>query len=365
MALSAIIVIVLAVARNVVLISFLEGSDYIRNQLSLPPTYLQFDEHALQLYMHKRRLSLINESSVINYLHIYEHFRKDMEMSVVDMDCKLTNSSTRDEYLKIFTESNRGDILSGNFWDTFCCGAFGFFASGGMKKHISMHPFDSNWGEFSQHVPGRTVDWGGVNQCFDETRSEDLIWRYLNHTNLSAVFTVQHQFFDHPKVFSVPLGTSDDTAANALCANTTMPHRTNLLFVSNSDYEHRVAITQRVISNFNGTISNRYHDGSDYLELMQTSKFVLCPSGLGWDTYRTSEALVLGTIPILETFYRKDGMFRAYDDLPVLWVDHYDNVTPALLEHEYPRILSRAREYTFEKLTNQWWIDLVNSYRSQ
>jgi hypothetical protein len=44
-------------------------------------------------------------------------------------------------------------------------------------------------------------------------------------------------------------------------------------------------------------------------------------------------------------------------------VDHYDNVTPELLMREYPWILSRAKEYTFEKLTNQWWIDLVNSYR--
>jgi hypothetical protein len=58
-------------------------------------------------------------------------------------------------------------------------------------------------------------------------------------------------------------------------------------------------------------------------------------------------------------------MYRAYDNLPVLWVDHYDNVTPELLEDEYPRILSKAREYTFEKLTNQYWIDLVNSYRSK
>jgi hypothetical protein len=56
-------------------------------------------------------------------------------------------------------------------------------------------------------------------------------------------------------------------------------------------------------------------------------------------------------------------MYRAYDNLPVLWVDHYDNVTPELLEREYPRILVKAKEYTFEKLTNQYWIDLVNSYR--
>ena len=323
-----------------------------------------FHEYALQLYMHDKRRALINGTSVINYQRIYAHFRDDnMEMVIAEgtMDCKITNSSTRDEYLKIFTDPNRGDIISGNFWDTFCCGAYGFFATGGMKKHVSMHPWDSNWGEFSQHVPNRTCDWGGVNQCHDEESGENLMWRYLNHTNLSAVFTIQHQFFDHPKVFSMPLG-QQSNAAEALQTRP-FTNRTTLLLISNSESDTRTPIIRRVISNFNGTVSNRYNDGSDYFEQMLSSKFVLCPSGLGWDTYRGWEALILGAIPILETYYREDGMFRAYHDLPVLWVDHYDNVTPELLMREYPWILSRAKEYTFEKLTNQWWIDLVNSYR--
>ena len=322
-----------------------------------------FNEYALQLYMHERRRALINDTSVINYQQIYAHFRDDMEMVIAEgmMDCKITNTSTRDKYLKIFTDPKRGDIISGNFWDTFCCGAYGFFATGGIKKHVSMHPWDSNWGEFSQHVPNRTCDWGGVNQCYDEESGDNLMWRYLNHTNLSAVFTIQHQFFDHPKVFSMPLG-QQSNAAEALQTRP-FANRTNLLLISNSESDTRTPIIQQVISNFNGTVSNRYNDGSDYFEQMRSSMFVLCPSGLGWDTYRGWEALILGTIPILETYYRKDGMFRAYYDLPVLWVDHYDNVTPELLKHEYPRILSLAKNYTFEKLTNQWWIDLVNSYR--
>ena len=282
-----------------------------------------------------------------------------MEFTVhEDMQCKLLNLTTRAEYLKIYTDDRRGDILSGNFWDTVCCGAYGFFATNGTKKHISMHPFDSNWGEFSEYIPNRTTNWGGVNECYDEERKENLLWRYLNHTNLSAVFTVQvryyilekvkscvchsvkscvdyflslgslmytqplsffvfyiqMQFFDHPKVFSIPLGPQDKYNIANILRTTPMTNRTNLLFLSNSDYEHRVNITNRVISNFHGTLTNRYNDGvTNYYELLQTSKYILCPSGLGWDTYRTGEALVLGTIPILETYYRKDGMYSAYD----------------------------------------------------
>lgn len=71
----------------------------------------------------------------------------------------------------------------------------------------------------------------------------------------------------------------------------------------------------------------------------------------------------MGTIPILERYYRKDGFYRVFDDLPVLWVDHYDNVTPSLLEASYPTILAKAEEYNFAKLTKQWWVDFINSFR--
>ena len=46
-----------------------------------------FDEYALQLYMHERRLSLLvspndTHNPIFNYLQIYDHFRKDMEFNV-------------------------------------------------------------------------------------------------------------------------------------------------------------------------------------------------------------------------------------------------------------------------------------------
>lgn len=322
------------------------------------------DEQALQLYMHARRMSLVNESSVVNFRKIYHHFDDDMQMTIkVDEElgiyCPFSNSSMREEYLKIFTDPERGDVISGEFWGTFCCALLGFLETGGIKKHVLITTWDDNWGEFSDYVPNRTTNWVNHNECGQGNE----YWQYLNHSNLSAVFTVQHQWFDHPKVFSVPLGPTANVAGALRAHANSMPNRSNLLLISQSSWGHRPAIEERVIANFNGTVSNRYNDGSDYLQLMQNSKFVLCPSGMGWDTYRAWEALVLGTIPILETYYRKDGFYRAYAGLPVLWVDHFDNVTQALLVSEYPRILSGAREYIFEKLTNQWWIDLINSYR--
>lgn len=191
----------------------------------------------------------------------------------------------------------------------------------------------------------------------------DDFWWYLNHTNVSAIFTIQHQWLDHPKVFSVPLGTrTSERLVQEI--NKPLLNRTNLLLIAQSEFNGRPAIAKSVIANFNGTIRNRYHEeGVNYFDLVRDSKFHLCPSGLGMDSYRDYEAITLGTIPVMERLYRQDGWYRTYDELPVLWVDHFDNVTPALLEEQYPRILLKAREYEFERLTQKWWIDLINKYR--
>ena len=71
----------------------------------------------------------------------------------------------------------------------------------------------------------------------------------------------------------------------------------------------------------------------------------------------------MGCIPIIETFGRQDGLFRSFEELPVLFAGHFDNVTPGLLEDQYPKILQRAKEYKFEKLTQTNWIELINSYQ--
>ena len=352
-------------------------------------------EHALLHYMHQQRLALINESSVVNYQRVYDHFENEVKKITmqsapeprrvgVGAQCPYENENERirDEFLKIFTSlptptedelnnsNTRCDILGGQGWGPLCCTMDGFFATGEIKEHVLLSTVDSNWAEFSVYVPNRT-QWGDHRDCNGDV---DRYYQYLNHSNVRLVVTVQHQHFDHPKVISLPLG-QQSNATDALQKqrwhmlsnnSSNYNNRTNLLLINCDASPTRKPILERVIANFNGEIENTYNPGDhdEYFQQLSTSKFILSPSGLGWDCYRTWEALILGCIPILETYYRQDGLYRTYDDLPVLWVDHYDNVTPSLLEREYPKIMSRARKYKFEKLTTQWWVDLINSYRS-
>ena len=91
---------------------------------------------------------------------------------------------------------------------------------------------------------------------------------------------------------------------------------------------------------------------------MRCSRFVLCPSGLGWDSYRLWESLSLGAIPIVED---SPGWIRVLDELPVLIVKSFEDVTPQLLETEYERIMKNLPKFNFKRLTRQWWIDHVRS----
>ena len=106
-------------------------------------------------------------------------------------------------------------------------------------------------------------------------------------------------------------------------------NRTQLLMVNVHASDQREAIVRTVIQNFNGTVQNTYSErnsADDYVRELLRSKFVLSPSGMGWDCYRHWEALVYGAIPIIEHYNRSDGWYRVFEGLPVVWVSTFDEV---------------------------------------
>lgn len=88
-----------------------------------------------------------------------------------------------------------------------------------------------------------------------------------------------------------------------------------------------------------------------------TSKFVFCPSGLGLDTYRLWESLILGAIPIVES--NPVGLDRTYGSLPVLVVENFAHVSEKLLHDAYSCFLQNARLYHFQHLSQGYWVDVI------
>ena len=92
---------------------------------------------------------------------------------------------------------------------------------------------------------------------------------------------------------------------------------------------------------------------------MKQSKytFVVSPLGNGLDCHRTWEALVLGCIPIVKT----SGLDSLYEDLPVLIIEDWNDVTEKLLLKIVKdfKIKHEKGLYNYDRITLEYWIDKI------
>lgn len=92
-----------------------------------------------------------------------------------------------------------------------------------------------------------------------------------------------------------------------------------------------------------------------FLQDIYRSKFVLCPRGNGVDSHRLWETLYLRSIPIVKRHLTHKGL----EDLPILFVDSWDEITEDYLEYKYIEFASRR--WNFEKLKMSWWKNYITS----
>lgn len=254
------------------------------------------------------------------------------------------------------------------------------------KPHVLLGRLNQDFGSLSSRIPGKTGKFAKLPQQWEsEGCTTEFIMDYLNHPDTLAVFTIQFQVYKHPKVISIPLGLSagGNSRHHALRKhiNTFAPakNRTQLLMINSQVWSGRGVAIAKIMENFKdyeyGAPQNTYkkYKNTDcpyeatmdcYYWEMKKSKFVLSPSGLGVDCYRTWEALYLGAIPVIERVSENDGWFdNTLANLPIAWVDDFTSVTPAFLQETYDRMIHRTppTAYHFEKLTRQYWHEQVYS----
>jgi hypothetical protein len=95
----------------------------------------------------------------------------------------------------------------------------------------------------------------------------------------------------------------------------------------------------------------------EFFQNVAASKFVLCPRGMGIESYRMWDTLALGSIPIV---IREAPFQRQLEDLPILFIDRPEEVsrfTEAELEAIYARMLHRT--WNFAKLRLDFWLDQI------
>ena len=85
------------------------------------------------------------------------------------------------------------------------------------------------------------------------------------------------------------------------------------------------------------------------------------PHGNGLDCFRTWEAIYLGCIPIVKTSMIDD----LYDNLPVLIVKDWSDITRELLEETLIWYKENVSLFCFEKLKLSYWIEKIYSYKNE
>lgn len=92
-----------------------------------------------------------------------------------------------------------------------------------------------------------------------------------------------------------------------------------------------------------GFIQNKDLSSVDYHREMSKYLFVASPRGNGIDCHRTWEALLVGSVPIVERHF----MYDAYPTLPIIQIDDWHEVLePKFLENKANEILSKKLDYS-------------------
>ena len=212
----------------------------------------------------------------------------------------------------------------------------------------------------------------------DEIAKEEIL-EFINSDYCVHWFT-QNCTLNHPKVTPIPIGMdyhtfsridsclSQEVLLNDIRSNTVPFHKRQA----------------KCYGNFHFTMDGKYYSSDRQDCYNSVSKkiciyevkpvprnitwenqskigFVLSPAGGGLDCHRTWEALILGCIPIVKRFNVPHE--KVYEDLPVLIVDKWSDVTQDLLLKTIKEF--KNKNFNYEKLTLKYWVDLIYSYKSK
>lgn len=181
---------------------------------------------------------------------------------------------------------------------------------------------------------------------------------FLDHPQVIAWYA-QNANFEHEKLTSIPLGLAnlrwahgDIDQINKVVKKKNK--RTHLVYM-NFDINTNIGKREEVFKLFQDkdfVLSAERKPFKDYLLDLRMSKYALSPAGAGIDCHRIWESLAVGTIPIVERCHN----ISFYEDLPILIIDNWGNVTREFLEDKYEEIMSKNSD---SSLLLDHWIDKI------
>lgn len=190
----------------------------------------------------------------------------------------------------------------------------------------------------------------------------------LNDDRIIAWFAENKGILNHPKLFPIPIGLSDPhtphgkieiiTEAIAATRNVAKKHLLYVNFEPSTNSKVRNSIFQHFSKLSFSYLAERKVWG-EYLKELAYSKFVLSPPGNGMDCHRTWEALLMGSIPVIKS----TSIDYLFDDLPVVIVQDWSEVTQKFLEKKYANM--RRKTYNFNKLYADYWLNQIRAIQAR
>ena len=256
-------------------------------------------------------------------------------------------------------------------WSRLHYGAALYVCSSAIKEFAKMlnqipHKFILVSGDCDELVP---------NDCFS---NETQFINFIENDKIVHWYA-QNCVGSHPKLSGIPIGLDYHTVKNN--DHAWSPKMRPLLQEDQILALNKTPFTDRIIgcySNFHFTVQGRKF-GNDRIDAMQNVAkelvfyeprtlprleswtnqvkyaFVLSPHGGGLDCHRTWEALCLGGIPIVKT----SPINYLFEDLPVLIVNEWKDVTKELLEKTV--VDFSTRKFNYYKLKLGYWMDKIRS----
>ncbi len=191
--------------------------------------------------------------------------------------------------------------------------------------------------------------------------SDDNIDRsYSIPTNLLYWFSQNVGIYED-RLESIPIGLENDrwfpeiNKKRSICNQLLEAKRTmNLLYINHNylTYKRERKKPYKLFKNSSWCTLVSGKNGihyDKYIDNIYNHCFVLCPRGNGLDTHRFWETLYLGSYPVV--IRNPNNSF--YKDLPVLFVDHWKQITEELLVQKYEEF--QSLEWSMEKLKFSYW----------
>lgn len=162
---------------------------------------------------------------------------------------------------------------------------------------------------------------------------------------LMLLVNQHHNVSDHPKILSLPLGVKAPRALWTLLSRSIRKNIAKSIELTALGSEGGIAPLIRTCVEENThemlRVTPIKKNRKELYSSLMSSRMVLALPGAGYDTYVIWEALALGAMPVLE---KGIGLDRTVYRLPVLLVEDYADVTPALLRQAYVEALYHADE---------------------